>query len=56
MVAHVVDVVAIDGVFDVEPDFLVEKEHDNVVEERSHICRAHAVVAATSDANRLVAR
>ena len=49
MVAHVRDTVTVDRVLDVQPDFLVEHEEDQVVEEGSHVGLAEAVIAPARD-------
>jgi len=55
MVAQVINVVAIDRVLHVEPDLLIKQEHDDVIEERCHVCLTHIIVATTSDANGVTA-
>lgn len=55
MVAQVINLVAIDRVLHVEPDLLIKQEHDDVIEERCHICLTHIIVATTSDANGVTA-
>ena len=55
MVAHVVNVVAINGVLDFQPHLLVKHQHSDVVEERRHVRRAESIVAAARDQDGVIA-